>query len=265
MSARCLICGNEITADTSTEYHSACAKSLFDSSAAPSFAYSTEELNRLARNIIEARVSVPGVQPKLSVHLERAPQGGGRLTLVGLDGDYILKLPTRQYAELPEAEIAAMQALRLVVDISKNAAQIRTRTIAPLFGKGRKSGRIRLKTLAQVCDKRHLEGIRRRVRLVVCVLLLHARCDFLGRNHQSRTDNLLGIRLPEKRVGQIVFVKRFRGRDSRQLPTTSCALLGQFLLHTLTLFGKRRFWHRDSMLSSLNCKNSISYIISQKF
>lgn len=113
MSARCLICGNEITADTSTEYHSACAKSLFDSSAAPSFAYSTEELNRLARNIIEARISVPGVQPKLSVHLEHAPQGGGRLTLVGLDGDYILKLPTRQYAELPEAEHFAMTLARL--------------------------------------------------------------------------------------------------------------------------------------------------------
>ena len=71
-----------------------------------------DELNRLARNLIHSRISVPGVQPKLSVHLERGGEGADRLTLVGLEGDYILKLPTSRYSELPESEHFAMTLAR---------------------------------------------------------------------------------------------------------------------------------------------------------
>ena len=109
MNSRCLICGKECP---SGEYHPACARSLFGSETAPSFTYSTEELNRLARNLITAHVSVPGVQAKLSLHLERSAEGADRLTLVGLDGDYILKLPTAAYPELPESEHFAMTLAR---------------------------------------------------------------------------------------------------------------------------------------------------------
>lgn len=105
MTSRCLICGRTCPKG---EYHAACAKSLFGSESAPSFTYSTDDLNRLAKNLIFARVSVPGVQAKLSLHLERSAAGADRLTLVGLDGDYILKLPTSTYPELPESEHFAM-------------------------------------------------------------------------------------------------------------------------------------------------------------
>jgi len=109
MKERCLVCGQ---ACPSGDYHPACAKSLFGSTKAPVFAYSTEDLNRLAKNLISAHVSVPGVQAKLSLHLERATQGKDRLTLVGLEGDYILKLPTAAYPELPESEHFAMSLAR---------------------------------------------------------------------------------------------------------------------------------------------------------
>lgn len=111
MNGRCLICGMQV--EGAAEYHPDCVRALFGSEKVPSFAYSMEELNRLAESIIRSRVSVTGVQPKLSLHLEREMGGDDRLTLVGLEGDYILKLPTRAYAELPESEHFAMTLARM--------------------------------------------------------------------------------------------------------------------------------------------------------
>ena len=55
-------------------------------------------------------MTVPGVQPKLSLHVERGgDQGGGRLTLVGLEGAFILKPPTKEYPDMPELEHYTMR------------------------------------------------------------------------------------------------------------------------------------------------------------
>ena len=110
MGNRCLICGRA-TGAAEIDYHPDCLKGLFGGTTAPVFAYSTDELNRMAKELVLSRMSVPGVQAKLSVHLER---GGGsdRMTLVVLDGNDILKLPTGMYPELPEAEHFAMTLAR---------------------------------------------------------------------------------------------------------------------------------------------------------
>ena len=108
---RCLVCGMPISGGG--EYHAECAKNLFGSENAPSFTYSMAELNELAKRLVLSRVSVPGVQAKLSLHLEKAENSANRLTLVGLDGNYILKLPTAMYPELPESEHFAMTLARL--------------------------------------------------------------------------------------------------------------------------------------------------------
>ena len=110
---RCLICGMPMPEGSECEYHAACAKGLFGSDVAPAFAYSMSELNELAKRLVLSRVSVPGVQAKLSVHLERSGESSDRVTLVGLDGNYILKLPTASYRELPESEHFAMTLARL--------------------------------------------------------------------------------------------------------------------------------------------------------
>ena len=103
---RCLVCGLPVSEGSS--YHASCSKDLFGNGTAPTFTYSMAELNELAKRLVLSRVSVPGVQAKLSVHLERAEGSSDRLTLVGLDGNYILKLPTSMYPELPESEHFAM-------------------------------------------------------------------------------------------------------------------------------------------------------------
>ena len=110
-SERCLICGRTLAEGNG--YHAVCAKGLFGSETAPTFSYSMAELNELAKRLVLSHVSVPGVQAKLSVHLERAEHAPDRLTLVGLDGNYILKLPTAQYPGLPESEHFAMTLARL--------------------------------------------------------------------------------------------------------------------------------------------------------
>ena len=71
-------------------------------------------MNELAKTSIMKRISVPGVQPKLSLHLEKGDTSGNRrLTLVGLEGDYIFKPQTPQWPYLPEAEHFTMLFARL--------------------------------------------------------------------------------------------------------------------------------------------------------
>lgn len=113
MTTRCLICGAEAS-EVDDGYHPACARKLFGRPEAPRFDYTTEELNIMAERIIRNRMSVPGVQAKLSVHLERKGTGApDRLTLVGLEGNYILKLPSERFPELPESEHACMSLARV--------------------------------------------------------------------------------------------------------------------------------------------------------
>lgn len=91
-------------------FHEACSKKLFGSSNPPIFPYAWEELNKLAEQIISRRITVPGVQPKLSMHLEKGGRArGARLTLVGLEGGYILKPPVQDYPEMPELEHVTMR------------------------------------------------------------------------------------------------------------------------------------------------------------
>ncbi len=76
------------------------------------FPYSDEEINEMARKLVASRISVCGVQPKLSVHLERGSGDSPRITIVGFEGNYILKLPTKDYPWLVESEYAAMSLAR---------------------------------------------------------------------------------------------------------------------------------------------------------
>lgn len=94
-------------------YHDSCCKQLFGSSQPPVLPYAWKELNELAEKIVQQHVTVPGVQPKLSMHLERGGrQQDSRLTLVGLEGGYILKPPVVEYPEMPELEHLTMRIAR---------------------------------------------------------------------------------------------------------------------------------------------------------
>ena len=80
---------------------------FFGTKDAPILEYKHEDLNQLAEQVIRAQTSLTGVQPKLSLNLNKH-DGCNRLTIVGLWGDYIFKPQTEAYPQLPENEDLTM-------------------------------------------------------------------------------------------------------------------------------------------------------------
>lgn len=109
---RCLACYQDLDGQDS-EYHPRCSKLFFGAPHPPVLPYALGELEALAEKIVKRSVTVPGVQEKLSLHLEESGDSSGRLTLVGLWGDFILKPPVRTYPEMPEVEDLTMRLATL--------------------------------------------------------------------------------------------------------------------------------------------------------
>lgn len=106
-SDNCRICLQPL--DNADRYHQSCCRTLFGLQHPPALPYSWAELNALAEKTVRQHVSVPGVQPKLSVHVERGgPRQDSRFTLVGLEGGFILKPPVKRFPEMPELEHLTM-------------------------------------------------------------------------------------------------------------------------------------------------------------
>ncbi len=112
MMGRCLFCYKDLR-EGQRDFHPECARKFFGLRNAPELSYRLEDLDRLAAQIIQAQTSLTGVQPKLSLNLSKHA-GSGRLTIVGLWGDYIFKPQTRLYAELPENEDLTMHLAEAV-------------------------------------------------------------------------------------------------------------------------------------------------------
>lgn len=104
MMCKCLFCYQPLE-EGQKDFHPRCARKFFGTKDAPSMDYRHEDLDRLAEQIIRAQTSLTGVQPKLSLNLNNHD---GRLTIVGLWGDYIFKPQTESYPQLPENEDLTM-------------------------------------------------------------------------------------------------------------------------------------------------------------
>ena len=103
---RCLYCYKPL-AEGETDFHAACTGKFFGTREVPTLPYARDQLDQLALQVIRASTTLTGVQPKLSLNLQRH-EGSQRLTIVGLWGDFIMKPQTEQYAELPEIEDLTM-------------------------------------------------------------------------------------------------------------------------------------------------------------
>ena len=103
---KCLFCYQDLD-DGQRDFHPQCAKKFFGTREAPLLNYRHEDLERLAEQVIRAQTSLTGVQPKLSLNLDKH-EGCSRLTVVGLWGDYIFKPQTDNYPQLPENEDLTM-------------------------------------------------------------------------------------------------------------------------------------------------------------
>ena len=106
---RCLHCYEPLL-DTTSDFHEACNKRFFGQLKTPQLAYSLDNLQELATQVIQSQMAVTGVQAKVSLSLYRKQEKNltKKLTIVGLYGDYILKPPSEHYSQLPELESATM-------------------------------------------------------------------------------------------------------------------------------------------------------------
>lgn len=107
---RCLYCYGDI--EQERDFHEKCSLAFFGSHTAPELPYTLDQMSELAREVVERHISVPGVQPKLSMSLieEERQKTDNRLTVVGaLGGHYIFKPPTPDYPEMPANEHFTMR------------------------------------------------------------------------------------------------------------------------------------------------------------
>lgn len=112
MKHKCLYCYQDLTVET--DFHEKCSLIFFGTKQAPKLEYTLDQMADLAKNVVERSVSVPGVQPKLSMSFNEGKRDQ-RLTVVGaLGGNYIFKPPSLEYPEMPENEHLTMRLAALL-------------------------------------------------------------------------------------------------------------------------------------------------------
>lgn len=105
---RCLYCYKELS-HGEHGFHSACAHKFFGTKSLPELPYTRDNIDDLAVQLVGTHTTVTGVQPKLSLHLNRGERNEPRrLTIVGLWGNYIMKPQSSTLAFLPENEDLTM-------------------------------------------------------------------------------------------------------------------------------------------------------------
>lgn len=110
MENKCLYCYGSI--ESGKDFHEKCSLEFFGTPNPPQIEYSLDQMDELAKNVVERSISVPGVQPKLSMSLvaESTDQVNVRLTIVGaLGGNYIFKPPSDRFPQMPENEHLTMR------------------------------------------------------------------------------------------------------------------------------------------------------------
>lgn len=110
MKNKCLYCYKPLEA--SRDFHEKCSLDFFGTNIPPEIPYSLDQMDELAKNVVERSVAVPGVQPKLSMSLVKKTKENAdtRLTIVGtLGGNYIFKPPSTRFQEMPQNEHLTMR------------------------------------------------------------------------------------------------------------------------------------------------------------
>lgn len=110
MKHKCLYCYKPV--EDEQDFHEKCSMEFFGTPIPPEIKYSLEQMEVLAKHVVERSIAVPGVQPKLSMSLVKKTKENSdtRLTVVGaLGGQYIFKPPSDRFPEMPENEHLTMR------------------------------------------------------------------------------------------------------------------------------------------------------------
>lgn len=154
---RCLYC-YQLLEQGQIDFHPQCSKKIFGTATPPVLPYSKADIESLALEIVRSQITITGVQPKLSVDLEKEKNGEKRFTIVGLCGGYILKPQTEQYANLPENEDLTMHLAELakIKIVPHSLIRFKDGSLAYItkrIDRDKKGGKIPMEDMCQLTEK----------------------------------------------------------------------------------------------------------------
>jgi serine/threonine-protein kinase HipA len=131
---------------------------MFGTDVPPILPYTNADIGRLASEEVRSRVTVTGVQPKLSLEVGKDADGKKRFTIVGLWGGYILKPQTELYASLPENEDLTMHlaGLARITTVQHSLIRLQDNTLAYItkrIDRDKRGGKIAMEDMCQLTEK----------------------------------------------------------------------------------------------------------------
>lgn len=155
-SSKCLCCYQLLTAHEK-DYHVSCIKKMFGTTTPPAIHFNLKQIEEFAKEIVIKRIALTGVQPKLSLHLERQKNTLSKLTIVGLHGDYILKPPSPEYDELPQNEdvtmhLAALSKIKTAEHCLIRLASGELAYLTRRFDRNKKGNKIAMEDFCQLTE-----------------------------------------------------------------------------------------------------------------
>jgi serine/threonine-protein kinase HipA len=153
--SKCLYCYNKLESDV-TDFHPACSKKFFGSQIPPLVDLDMNRIKELAVEALGKSISVPGVQPKISLDFKKEKVKESRLTIVGLWGRFILKPPFEDYPEMPELEDLTMHLSEMLnINIAEHCLiKLKSGELAYIskrFDRS-KSGKLHVEDMAQLTE-----------------------------------------------------------------------------------------------------------------
>ena len=114
--SKCLGCYQSLkNAPYIGHYHRLCSKKLFGTENPPLVDFAADDLEELAKKSISQHLGISGVQPKVSLHIDKKENDHNhRLMIVDLWGNFILKPPTHQFPDMSVVEDVTMHMAELV-------------------------------------------------------------------------------------------------------------------------------------------------------
>lgn len=154
---RCLYCYQPLE-EGQTDFHPQCSKKIFGTATPPVLPYSKADIESLALEVVRSQITITGVQPKLSVDLEKEKNREKRFTIVGLWGEYILKPQTEQYTNLPENEDLTMHLAELakIKTVPHSLIRFKDGSLAYItkrIDRDKKGGKIPMEDMCQLTEK----------------------------------------------------------------------------------------------------------------
>lgn len=175
---RCLYCYQPLEQGQS-DFHPQCSKKLFGTTTPPELPYTKDDIESLALQVVRSQVTVTGVQPKLSVDLEKEANGKKRFTIVGLWGKYILKPQTELYVNLPENEDLTMHLATMVNIKTVPHSLIRFKDgslayITRRIDRDKKKGKIPMEDMCQLTEKLTEQKYKGSHEQIAKIIMLHS-------------------------------------------------------------------------------------------